>query len=168
MSEYHDPLENIVDVLSYVSSGRGETLRLLCDFRKRDGSMVEIEIVMYYSRQAEMMQVPSLNLGTGRPLESLSGHNLPMGVKVGVVCQFIVTRLASSLLHLSPSLSKYPAPSEANIFAELETRRTTSWQYELQQLKINNHKLSQELEAIRFVDSGLFCSLGILLTLFLI
>jgi uncharacterized protein YdaU (DUF1376 family) len=36
----------------------------------------------------------------------------------------------------------------ANVFEELDTMRDTNWQYELQQLRIVNKRLKEEIEAI--------------------
>ena len=72
-----------------------------------------------------------------------------------------VTQVASSSIqeYLQQSLppSAGPGPSSqilssptasSNIFEELETTRGTSWQYELQQLRIQNEKMRKEIAAM--------------------
>jgi GATA zinc finger len=42
-----------------------------------------------------------------------------------------------------------PASADHNLFAELETLRSTSWQYELHQMRLTNKKLREEVESLQ-------------------
>jgi PAS domain S-box-containing protein len=45
------------------------------------------------------------------------------------------------------SMAEAPTDSDENVFAELETVRGTSWQYELHQLQLANRKLKEQIES---------------------
>lgn len=47
------------------------------------------------------------------------------------------------------TLNQHPSMQSANVFDELDTTRTTSWQYELHQLKLTNKKLKEELTMLQ-------------------
>nr|AML78744.1 putative LOV domain-containing protein [Neckera douglasii] len=46
------------------------------------------------------------------------------------------------------TLKGHPSHQNDNIFAELDTTKTSSWQFELHQLKLTNRRLREELEAL--------------------
>jgi len=47
------------------------------------------------------------------------------------------------------ALIQHPSTQSDNVFDELDTTRTTSWQYELHQLKLTNKKLKEELHMLQ-------------------
>lgn len=47
------------------------------------------------------------------------------------------------------ALIQHPSAQSDNVFDELDTTRTTSWQYELHQLKLTNKKLKEELHMLQ-------------------
>jgi PAS domain S-box-containing protein len=47
------------------------------------------------------------------------------------------------------TLLHHPSSQNDNVFDELDTTRTTSWQYELHQLKLTNKKLKEELQMLQ-------------------
>ncbi|CAE6458045.1 unnamed protein product [Rhizoctonia solani] len=92
------------------------------------------------------------------------------GMKIGpasLVCQIKVVTPDSAVGHTrSQTLGSLPGSSAAandftdqlqghivhdltsNVFEELETTRSTSWQYELQQLKISNKRMKDEVDSL--------------------
>lgn len=62
--------------------------------------------------------------------------------------------LGAQSSEVSNTISHIIHPTNSNLLEELDTTRGTSWQYELQQLKIANAKMRAEIEALTTANSG--------------
>ncbi|THH17372.1 hypothetical protein EW146_g3427 [Bondarzewia mesenterica] len=101
--------------------GIGKPESVVCGVRRKSGETVELNIVLY------------------PPSPPTSGTRLSQPI----VCQFRYAQFAGS--------SGTPSPSSiaiGNVFEELDTARNSSWQYELQQLKIANQRLMADIDAL--------------------
>lgn len=90
---------------------------LSCRLKKKDHSEVLVDIVLY------------------RPADNTSADSAPGPL----VCQIS--------LALHAQLAEVVHPLHEDVFAELDTARGSGWQYELQQLKHANQRLSEQVHA---------------------
>lgn len=120
------------------------TQTLLCRMRRRDGSVVESEVVVYPAVPPAMDSAFAGN-GRGQYTTLLRGARATAPLLVQV-------RKARGYAPPPPQPLAH-APLEG-LFVELETGRETSWQYELQQLKYANRRLTDQIEAIEAEASG--------------
>ena len=106
---------------SLIAASRAETpgpTQLAFEMRKKDGSEIRVLMVLYHAA------IPRSTSSLADPL----------------ICQVKMTRDSV----YAPIIRR---PKE-QVFQEMETSRSTSWQYELQQLKYANQRLSDEVRSL--------------------
>jgi PAS domain S-box-containing protein len=109
--------------------GSCETSHLLF-LRTKKGSHVSGKVVLYPSFD----RVPSVS----SPCQ--------------VICQI---KLVDSSV-LSPRfVTRFAHPLSASVFEELETSRSSSWQYELERLRFENQRLAEEIEVLEKKQFGM-------------
>ncbi|PSR70762.1 hypothetical protein PHLCEN_2v13382 [Hermanssonia centrifuga] len=110
---------------------RLEARSLSCEMKRKDGSHVPVEVFFYHP--------------TDRDASSTAQSLYPQRISERpLVCQIKVSNCSFDLT------ASMPLPSEHahSVFEELDTSRGSSWQYELQQLKYANQRLTEELEEL--------------------
>ncbi|KDQ53329.1 hypothetical protein JAAARDRAFT_137333, partial [Jaapia argillacea MUCL 33604] len=100
-----------------------------CQLSTKESGLVNVRVVLY---QADNVSSP-FDLST----LATSSSQCP------IVCQIKIAEDPSSPRPRSPYTVHSPTE---NIFEELETTRGSSWQYELQQLKFSNQRLSEDVD----------------------
>ncbi|EJC98220.1 uncharacterized protein FOMMEDRAFT_31982 [Fomitiporia mediterranea MF3/22] len=166
--------EQVLTAVKIAYAGESGTQKLSCRMRRRDGEMVSMDVTLYANEsrtvsgriivQFKILPSPSLSAPASAyhsQLFSPTYHTSPY------VHQFTSSHPHSHPSHPYPHTpyvhSHVPAHGHAhatfssstagrishapttNAFAEFETHRGTSWQYELQQLKYANDKLREEV-----------------------
>ncbi|KAI0792590.1 hypothetical protein C8Q75DRAFT_804955 [Abortiporus biennis] len=137
--ESHSEAKRIVeDTLNAVfTDSRLETRTLACSLNRKDGSTpVYVRITFFNPSDgiSPSSSTASFSAPTSRPL-------------VCHIRSLSPSDSSSSSSPLAPPHTKN-YPSSRNVFEELNVEKASSWQYELQQLKIANQRLMEELEAL--------------------
>lgn len=122
-------LEAALQRVAASTSGMPESV--VCRVRRKDGDAVDLTVVLYPPPPPTTTQ----ELGYSR---------LPSNP---IVCQFKYMGADGFTMSEAPSSSPPPG-TMGNVFEELETSRNSSWQYELQQLKIANQRLMTDIDAL--------------------
>ncbi|KAL5522423.1 hypothetical protein ACEPAG_8439 [Sanghuangporus baumii] len=153
--------EQVVLALSRAYSGEQGAQTLTCQMKKRDGEVAWMQLILY----ANESQTPSGRIivqfkllsasNPTYPTQSSSHPFSPTGfINPSYPYPYNAPHPYSSYSH---NMSGRPTATttttagrilhqpNTNVFAEFETHRGTSWQYELQQLKYANDKLRQEV-----------------------
>ena len=118
------------------SSAGNESSGLACDVLTKDGSPISVHLVLYRSGSQR-------NALAGLPAgQSVSDGGDPSSQQP-VVCQ--VKRCEGTA---PPPTSAIAHPLDESVFDETSLDRESSWQYELQQLKIENQRLADEVASL--------------------
>jgi len=99
---------------------RKDPIEILCEMRDKEGRSLPVQIVLYRGRNQVSTPSPLPIIYQIKALDSLP----------------------------PPTSQNFAHPHHANVFEELETSRGSSWQYELQQLKFANQRLSEEVHTL--------------------
>jgi len=99
---------------------RKDPIEILCEMRDKEGRSLPVQIVLYRGRKQVSTPSPLPIIYQIKALDSLP----------------------------PPTSQNFAHPHHANVFEELETSRGSSWQYELQQLKFANQRLSEEVHTL--------------------
>jgi len=139
------------DTLISVSLGFPKTAMIACEMKTKAGYSISMHLVFYTS----LLSVhPPVSMALSLP--SASNPSVCNGQQRchtpwAIICQIrkvALVRCAAlknlNTMCLSPG--QIPHAGEANVFVQLENERQTSWQYELQQLKIDNQRISEDIE----------------------
>ncbi|OSC97372.1 hypothetical protein PYCCODRAFT_1481341 [Trametes coccinea BRFM310] len=117
-------------------AGGTESAGLACDVHTKDRGAVPVHIVFYRSR-------PPLGherCPSGGSSDAMGGNGGDSAAQAPVVCQVKLCEGATP-----PSTLALVHPPEESIFEETKLDRSSSWQYELQQLKYRNQRLAEEI-----------------------
>ncbi|KAG5640644.1 hypothetical protein DXG03_007693 [Asterophora parasitica] len=107
------------------TDGQVKTTNVYARLRNKSGDPVRVLIVFYRTRSA----VDGQGLNISRA---------PLLAQIRLLDTAALTPRKPGIAH----------PPTANVFAELEVSRGSSWQYELQQLRFANLRLEEEVEAL--------------------
>ncbi|KAG5640718.1 hypothetical protein DXG03_007432 [Asterophora parasitica] len=107
------------------NDGQVKTTTVYGRLRTKSGDPVRVLMVFYRTRSAIDGQ-------------ALSVSRAPLIAQIRLLDAATLTARKPGIAH----------PSTENVFAELEVARGSSWQYELQQLRFENMRLEQEVEAL--------------------
>ncbi|KAK0473698.1 blue light receptor [Armillaria novae-zelandiae] len=120
-----------VDSMLYRGGGRGRGR-----VRTKDGGSIDVEFVLYDTGS-------SPSNGVGEP---------PMVYQIIPLHSAAVTTIYGSAYvsasGAGPPAVSGPAGAVVALFADLDTSRASSWQYELQQLRFANQRLLEEIRAL--------------------
>lgn len=107
-----------------------ESRAVNCDMKRKDGSQLLVRVTFYSPPDSTpaWSDVPTTSARVQRP----------------VVCQVRELGMTRGLVH---------ARGES-VFDELDARRESSWQYELQQLKYANERLQEEAQSLEALVDG--------------
>ncbi|EIM88698.1 uncharacterized protein STEHIDRAFT_166722 [Stereum hirsutum FP-91666 SS1] len=141
--------------LGYGYGYRAESESVVARMKRKDGYEVDLEVVFYPGNDE--------NAAAALRESSYSASSVPLPNRSSssIICQLRYPTSSSSSphpRHPHPSrFESYPAllDRRGNIFEELETAKESSWQYELQQLKIANQRLAAEIEGMEGSVRGL-------------
>lgn len=141
--------------LGYGYGYRAESESVVARMKRKDGYEVDLEVVFYPGNDE--------NAAAALRESSYSASSVPLPNRSSssIICQLRYPASSSSSphpRHPHPSrFESYPAllDRRGNIFEELETAKESSWQYELQQLKIANQRLAVEIEGMEGSVRGL-------------
>ncbi|KAH9848294.1 hypothetical protein C2E23DRAFT_938995, partial [Lenzites betulinus] len=111
-------------------AGAHESAGLACEVHTKDRGPAAVHIVLYRSRQEPGREEGALG----------SGHG---ATQAPVVCQVKLCEGSAP-----PTTGAIVHPSEESVFDETRLDRSSSWQYELQQLKFRNQRLVEEVVAL--------------------
>ncbi|TBU25548.1 PAS domain-containing protein [Dichomitus squalens] len=117
-------------------SAGSESAGLACDVLTKDGNPISVHLVLYRSQPQQ--SVPA-GFPTGQPV---GGGGEP-STQPPIVCQ--IKRCEGSA---PPPTSDVVHPLRESVFDETDLDRSSSWQYELQQLKFKNQRLADEVASL--------------------
>nr|AHB37085.1 white collar 1-like protein [Ganoderma lucidum] len=123
----------LADVEAIESSG------LACDVLTKEGNAIPVHIVLYRSR----VQEGGASRGPGSVVDAAVGSGGDSGSRPPVVCQ--VKRCEGTI---PPPANAVIHPLAGCVFEETDLDRSSSWQYELQQLKFKNQRLADEVASL--------------------
>lgn len=146
--------EDVIRALADVgASTGGDPQSVRCTWKHRQGLSVDV-IVSFFPQEPtpELHPETATSSPSHRSLPSILVCHIRMASDSdghsGRLSPNAASRRSSSSkmsLTVSPSRSLFHQPS-ANVFEELDTTRGTSWQYELQQLRLANIRMREEIE----------------------
>ncbi|OCB88521.1 hypothetical protein A7U60_g4336 [Sanghuangporus baumii] len=163
--------EQVVLALSRAYSGEQGTQTLTCQMKKRDGEIAWMQLTLYAneSRTASGRIIIQFKLlsASSNPTYSTPSSSHPFSPTSFIDPSYPFSfNPPHSYSSYSYNVSGRPTATtttttaaaatagrilhqpNTNVFAEFETHRGTSWQYELQQLKYANDKLRQEVTTL--------------------
>ncbi|KAL5496016.1 hypothetical protein ACEPAH_3109 [Sanghuangporus vaninii] len=154
--------EQVVLALSRAYSGEQGTQTLTCQLKKRDGEIAWMQLTLYAneSRMASGRIIVQFKLlSASNPTYPTQSSSHPFSPTSFIDPSYPFSfNPPHSYSSYSYNMSGRPTATattgrilhqpNTNVFAEFETHRGTSWQYELQQLKYANDKLRQEVTTL--------------------
>jgi len=120
----------LFDEIRLLTEGGGipSPRRVYCKMRHKNGSIVDIVFVLYQPGH-----------------DTLLVHSIKGVIQAPLIYQL---RLAQSFESPHQTSTSLAHPLTANIFEPLDMSRDSSWQYELQQIRFANQRLTDEITAL--------------------
>ena len=119
--------------------GAIESSGLACDVLTKEGSAIPVHIVLYRSR----VQEGAASRGPGNVVDTAVDSGADLGSRPPIICQ---VKRCEGTVH--PPANAVVHPLEGSVFDEMDLDRSSSWQYELQQLKFKNQRLADEVASL--------------------
>ncbi|KAI1785238.1 PAS domain-containing protein [Ganoderma leucocontextum] len=119
--------------MAKVLAGAIESSGLACDVLTKEGNPIPVHIVLYR---------PRLQGGPGGVVDTV-GSGADPASRPPVICQ--VKRCEGTA---PPPANAVVHPLQGSVFDEMDLDRSSSWQYELQQLKFKNQRLADEVASL--------------------
>ncbi|KAI0739224.1 PAS domain-containing protein, partial [Daedaleopsis nitida] len=140
-SSRHDVQAAIEAELAKVLTG-AESSGLVCNVQTKDAATVSVHIVFYRSRPPASPPTQPGGGGGGGGGDEPPNRRHP-AAQPPIACQIkladgVTSQASASLIH----------PLDKSVFEEAGIDRSSSWQYELQQVKFCNQRLAEEIAAL--------------------
>ncbi|KAI0071862.1 hypothetical protein K474DRAFT_1712092 [Panus rudis PR-1116 ss-1] len=128
-----------------VQDRRRDTREVICWMCKKDGSTVQVRLLFFHPSK----RTPASPSSSASTSPSFSSYPLPTSAtrSQAVVCHIrLLESVRSPYPHESPTSNPtFSHDDNEDVFEEIDASKSSSWQYELQQLKYTNQRLMEEL-----------------------
>ena len=126
-------------------SGTVKAVNLRCQMKRKDDTLIQVELIIYRSPRNPLVDA----LPTSTTKNTISPSPLVYRIKLVDPSAPLQSSSSSSAAPLSSSsYLNLVHPLEENIFKELETSNNSCWKYVLQQLRLANQRLEEEIKTL--------------------